>query len=253
MNGFEMHNIKHSSASQINKWATAPCAWIAEKLYGHRFKVGCAAIRGFLIEEAVVNILANDWDIQTAIDDALKNYDARNALNTESSLQKNRDAIEPIIRTSIEALKPYGKPEFTKGQNKQEAIELVCNGEGWSLPIIGYMDLYYPDHGLVIDLKTTLRMPSVMTPAHERQAAIYEKAIGNKGVRFLYVTPKKHGFLECADIEKRLSEIKTLLNRQEAFLRVSADKETLKNIVPVNTDTFYWSNALDIRREMYGI
>jgi len=49
-NGFEKHNIDHSSPSSINMWSNAPCAWAAKYLYGRKFKYGLAPKAGILVE-----------------------------------------------------------------------------------------------------------------------------------------------------------------------------------------------------------
>ena len=60
MSGFELHGIKHTSASQINKWMNDQSAWIVEKLYKFRFPYGYAAERGIKVENAVVNTLTGN-------------------------------------------------------------------------------------------------------------------------------------------------------------------------------------------------
>ena len=162
---------------------------------------------------------------------------------------KRRDAMPGMIVNALEALKPYGKPEFDK-DGRQKRIEITCKGEGWELPVMGYIDFHYPEHGLVIDLKTTMKMPSTMSVAHKRQAAIYSGAMGNQTVKFLYVTNKKSGILENEDIPGTLREIKSLLSRQERFLSLG-DKETLRKLVSVNYNTFYWNGMEHIRKELF--
>ena len=57
-NGFELHHLKHSSVSQINKWIEAPDAWIAHYLFGHRGAGSSAMWRGIFTEQALVGVLA---------------------------------------------------------------------------------------------------------------------------------------------------------------------------------------------------
>jgi len=130
-------------------------------------------------------------------------------------------------------------------------VELLCKGDGWELPIIGYTDLPFPKHGLVVDLKTTLKAPSEMSAAHNRQAAIYRQASGNSAVKFLYVTPKKCVWHECLDVKGTLGEVKEILNRQERFLSAGS-KEFLRDIVHFDPDSFYWNGSEENRRAIYG-
>jgi hypothetical protein len=104
--------------------------------------------------------------------------------------------------------------------------------------VIGFLDLVFPQHGVVIDLKTTGRMPSTMSAEHQLQRAIYQKAKGgNQSVKFLYVTPKKAAMLEDGDPTEILAQAKVQITRMEAFLR-TLDKETAKAIVPVQPNSF---------------
>ena len=250
MNGFEKHNLQHSSASSINQWADAPCSWIAKYLFNKKFSFSNAARAGVLAEEAVTNIIGRGWLEADAIKEATTQYNKACAFGASESDRKRGEAIPEMIRLAVAELKQYGTPEFDGG--KQKKIEVQCNGDGWSLPIIGYLDYDFPQHGLVIDLKTTLKLPSQMSNGHLRQQAIYQKAKGNYRVKFLYCTPKKSQVFDCGDTTNILGEIKTILNRQEAFLRLG-DAETLRRVIPVSQESYYWTGDAMIRKELYDL
>lgn len=250
MNGFERHNQNHTSPSSLNMWIDAPCAWVAKYLYGQKFAFGVAPQIGVLVEKVVANALIDRMSLDDAIAEAEKEFNKNNALNVSEKDRARVADIRSMSELAYEILKPYGKPDFNG--DDQHKIELKCKGDGWELPVIGYLDFYYPDQGLVIDLKTTLRMPSTMSDAHKRQQAIYSKSLGNCGVKFLYVTPKKAALLENENEGDTLAEIKAVLNRKERLLRMH-DAETLKDIVPVNLSSFYWNGAENIRKDLYGI
>jgi len=166
----------------------------------------------------------------------------------KAAIEKERSGIEPMATLAIEALKPYGKPKvMLTGQQK---VSVNCAGDGWKLPVIGFLDIEYPDQGLVIDLKTTLRMPSKMSAGHIRQRCVYARCKGNSVVQFLYVTPKKVALLEDGNVDEELAKIKAILNRTERFL-TAGDRDFLASIVPVNPNTFYWRDAGGIRSELF--
>ena len=254
MNGFEKHKLNHTSASQINMYANCAGAWCAKYLFGAKFTFGNAARAGVLVEDAIVNILARDMPIEDAISRAKGDYNKSIAIGAKPSDIKRGEAIEGMIRNAIEELKPLGKPDFAinkvTGIISQIAIELNCNGDGWRLPIIGYVDFIYPDLNLIVDLKTTMKMPSEMSVEHYRQGAIYKKATGFD-VRFLYVTGKKTAWHDIGEIDHTLSEIKSILNRQEKMLRL--DSVDIKEFVPVNKGSYYWSDDFEVAKELYGI
>ena len=224
MNGFQLHNQLHTSASSINSWAAAPDIWVAEKLFGVKQPGSAAMHRGNAVESALVNILAYGVDHEEAIRQAIETFNAKTALLGDPKADDERNAISAYVEQGVAALAEFGSPYF-EADGKQNRIELLCRGDGWELPVIGYTDLNYPVHGLIIDVKTTGRAPSEMSAEHNRQAAIYRKASGNAQVKFLYLTPKKAVWHECLDVDGTLAEIKQILTEQELFLRNTTREE----------------------------
>jgi len=254
MSGFEQHGIKHSSASAINMYCNAPCAWVARYLFNAKFSFANAARAGVLVEDAVVSVIAAGVDAEKAIKDAKKEYSKATALYASAADKRRGDAMEGMINLALEELAPYGDPEFDENLirgSQQKKIELTCNGDGWKLPIIGYLDFYFPKEGLVVDLKTTMAAPNRMSVEHIRQGSIYRQAMGNCGVKFLYVTGKKAVWHEIEEPKEVLEDIKTILNRQERLLRL--DKEKIKDIIPVSAGSYYWNGDERLRQEFYGI
>ena len=250
MSGFAKHNIDHLSASSINLWSNAPDVWVMQYLFGKRTAMGAAAWRGICTEDAVVETLMGGSE-KDAIAKALTKFDSRFPIGDEKTT-KERDMIEPMVQVAIEELMEFGKPEFPEegGQNK---ISITAKGDGWEIPVIGYLDLVFPQHGLVIDLKTTSRIPSTMSAEHQLQRAIYAKAKGgNHAVKFLYVSPKKASMLEDGEVADTLAKAKVQISRMEAFLRL-LDRDQARAIVPVQLNSFYWSGAEDLRKEFYGV
>jgi len=255
VSGFDLYNIQHTSASSVNTWQNAPDVWVAEKIFGHKVTVGAAAHRGNAVEAALVNILAHGVDKEQAVKDAISIYNTKTVMLGDKNTEQERDAISGCVDEGMKELAPLGKPYFAE-DGTQHKIELVCAGDGWKLPVIGYLDLVYPDKGLIVDLKTTLRAPSKMSPEHTRQAAIYRRAAGNSAVKFLYLTPNKAIWHECRDMAGTLAEGKGILNRQEYLLRKSGgEREELARLVHFNPNTFYWNGtgAGAIQAKMYGV
>jgi len=118
--------------------------------------------------------------------------------------------------------------------------------------VIGFLDLLYPEHGLVVDLKTTQRVPSVMSLEHQVQRAIYAKAKGNYAVKFLYVSDKKAAWLEDGDPDAVLARLKIEITRLENFLRLHSAQDAVLT-VPVNAGSFYWRGAEALLSEIFGL
>mgnify|MGYP000300705788 FL=1 len=246
-NGFQKHGIKHLSASSINLWTNAPDVWVAQYLFGKRGPMSSAAMRGICTEDAVVAVLQGK-NADGALDAALEKFDQTFPIGDEKTT-KERAMIQPCMELAIQELEQYGEPEFP--EEGQEKISITAKTDDYEIPVIGYLDLVFPKHGVVIDLKTTGRCPSVMSAEHQLQRAIYQKAKGNQIVKFLYVTPKKTNLLEDGDPSEILRKTKTQITRMERFLR-SGTRHDIAGVIPVNPSTFYWNGAEEIRQELYG-
>ena len=247
MNGFTKHSIKHLSASSINLWTNAPDVWVAQYLFGRRGPMSAAAMRGICTEDAVVAVLQGK-NADGALDAALEKFDQTFPIGDEKTT-KERAMIQPCMELAVQELEQYGEPEFP--EEGQEKISITAKTDDYEIPVIGYLDLCFPKHGVVIDLKTTGRCPSVMSAEHQLQRAIYQKAKGNQIVKFLYVTPKKTNLLEDGDPSEILRRTKTQITRMERFLR-SGTRHDIAGVIPVNPSTFYWNGAEEIRQELYG-
>ncbi len=254
MSSWSSHGIDHVSPSQINLMANEPAMWVMEYLLGRKVPRGARAVRGIAVEMAVVAALRHGKAEAAAIAEATRHYNKMTALQGDAHRDQERQVIGPMVRLALEQLIPLGPPDFPEG-HPQHRVELTCHGDEWTLPVIGYLDLVYPDRGLVVDLKTTHRMPSVMSREHQRQRCIYQRAMGNHGVRFLYVTGKKAEWREDGEVNDVLAEVKTILNRFERFLRLSKDPHILTSAVPVIPGSYYWNSpiALQARQEVFGL
>ena len=247
MNGFDKHGIKHLSPSSINLWTNAPDVWVAQYLFGKRGPMSAAAMRGICTEDAVVAVLQGK-NADGALDAALEKFDQTFPIGDEKTT-KERAMIQPCMELAVQELEQYGEPEFP--EEGQEKISITAKTDDYEIPVIGYLDLVFPKHGVVIDLKTTGRCPSVMSAEHQLQRAIYQKAKGNQIVKFLYVTPKKTNLLEDGDPSEILRRTKIQITRMERFLR-SGNARDVASVIPVNPNTFYWNGAEEIREELYG-
>lgn len=250
MTGFTKFGIDHLSASSINLWTNAPDVWVAKYLLGKGTPFGPAPLRGQAVEAAVVSALMGESE-EASMAKAYAMFDRRWFIGTEESTRE-RDLIKPMFDIAVSELRHLGAPEFESGVD-QEKITINANFGEWSISIWGFLDLVYPRHGLVVDLKTTTRIPSVMAPDHQVQRAIYHRAKGNHAVKFLYVSSKKALMLEDGEPAEVLGKAKNQIARLEAFLRACPDKHAAAEIVPVNPSSFYWRGAEALRHEIFGL
>lgn len=252
MNGFERHNIDHLSASSLNLWRNAPDVWVTRYLLDKRTPFGPAPERGKAVENAVVSVLRGD-DMGSAVKRAVEGFNnvfTFDAIDKLDAIEKERNLIAPMTEIAVAELEEYGEPSFDA--DNQHKISVTAKGDGWEIPVIGFLDLLYPEHGLVVDLKTTQRVPSAMSLEHQVQRAIYAKAKGNHAVKFLYVSDKKAAWLEDGDPDAVLARLKIEITRLECFLRLHSAQDAVLT-VPVNAGSFYWRGAETLLSEIYGL
>lgn len=239
MNAFERHGVDHLSASSINTWINAPSLWILEKLLKFRGNMGAAAHRGTATEAGVsAGLFDHALDHDACVAVAMPIYDRLTALSGDPKRDAERAVIPGMIRQGL-ALREHGVPQ-RPNQGDQHKVEIRL--EGVDVPVIGYLDWLYPNE--VLDLKTTLRVPSAMSETHLRQASIYKTAHMDRRVRFFYVSDKKaeKHTLTREQYDQAMRELTCAAMRLQRFLALSADAHELAAIVPHSSDSFYFND-----------
>jgi hypothetical protein len=254
---FERHGIAHLSASSLNLWAAQPALWIMERLLGRRTPPGIPAARGKAVEHGVHLGLTNPrLSIEECIEGAEREFIRQTALNTDPRREDERKKLAGWVRGAIEELRQYGAPD-----GYQEKIEIRLDDV--AVPLIGYIDWRFSDHGLIVDLKTTERFPSQIGDAHGRQGAAYASAHGNFGMRFAYAKPapgktdkRQVTVYEMSgdDVRRHLSALRAIALSLGRFLAVSNDARELAGLIVPDFDSFWWSDpsVRAVGRDVFG-
>jgi len=147
---------------------------------------------------------------------------------------ERRDASADIAWQFVKALRPLGKPLAYQPWSGVYLEELEHQ-------ISVKPDLVYP--GFSVDLKATLRLPSDPSPSHIRQQGLYSGE-RQEQARILYGTPKKTAWftLTRCDAVKGAMELLTAFEMIERWKRVCPDPNRAMRYMPLNTDSFYWSD-----------
>lgn len=252
MNGFAQHGLDHLSATSLNLYAAEPALWVVEKLLHRRAPVGCAAYRGIAAEHGVSLGL---FDPALSMEDcqaaALAEFDRLAALSADPNRGKEREAIPGIVATALAELRQYGPPTPPPEGQRQHRVEVTLPDV--PVPLIGYQDFVWGAHGIVLDLKTQLRLASEISPAHARQGAVYVAGT-NREMRFCYATPKKVAVYALQDPAAPLAVLREVALRLERFLRLSRDPQELAGLLCPDFESFWWSapEARALGREVYG-
>jgi hypothetical protein len=257
MNPFERHNITHLSPSAINHFVAAPAHFVMQRLLNLRAPTSAAAARGSAVENGVhLGLMNPAAALEQCIATAEAAFDRTMALNPDERRASERADIPGYVANALSELRAYGTPSAA-----QDRIETRLDDV--PVPVVGYIDWRFDDHGLIVDLKTTGRLPSFISDAHGRQGAVYVKAHGNYGMRFAYVKPvagKKDGRavvvyeMAADDVRRHLIALRQIALRLGRFLSLSSDPHELAGLLVPDFEHFWWNHpiARSHGRSVYG-
>ena len=245
--GLALHGIAHLSPSSINAYVAQPAAWVMERLLQRRAPVGSAAHRGTAVEAGIVmGLLDPAVAIADCVAHALTTFDQLAALSAGPSVAKERDGIPGMVAIAIPEMRQYGIP--------QTQLRVERQIDGMPAPLLGYLDLHWPEHGLTLDIKTTHRIPSEISTNHARQVALYVHGT-NHQARVAYCSPKRIAVYELTDTARPVADAVAIAQRMDRFLAISPDPRVLAALLVPDTDHYFYANPIAAahRREVYGL
>ncbi len=237
-NPFEVHDIQHLSPSSCNLFTNSIAMFVLEKCMKKRSKVGAAAYRGTAVEAGVVEGLLNGTSDEECAALAKAEFDKLTALSGDNRREKEAGAIGDMVKMGLTELRPYGKPTSTQGKIEYKV-------EGLMVPMIGFYDIEWANHGILTDLKTTHALPSKISTSHARQVALYCAARGNNlDARLTYVTPKKAATYHLENVDQHVQALGRIALTIQRFLSISNDPAELAALVVPEVDSFYFADPM---------
>lgn len=225
--------IARHSPSSLNLFSACPSMFVAERILGHKMPVGAAAHRGSAVEHGVALGLDDlEKPIAECVAAAEAEFRKLSGLNVDPRREKVEGGIADMVERALTELRPYGPPS-----GKQGFIE--WRPDGVALPIVGYYDFEWAEHGIVVDLKTTERLPSAIKQSHARQVALYTR--GNVEGRLAYVTPQKSAVYRLENVNEHRAALVRMAQACERFLALSEDPEFFVSVTCPDLESFYWS------------
>lgn len=242
MNAFERHGIDHLSASSVNLFIAQPALWCCSYLLKKRPPVGPAAHRGTAIEAGVeAGLFDPEMPVEECQKVALARFHSLTRLSADARIEKERDTIAPSVEVALAELRQYGIPDKPLEGQRQHKISYMVSGV--PVPVWGYLDFEWPQHGIIVDLKSTARVPSEISAPHARQGAIYAGPGGNRQVRFGYVSAKKITVYALENVGQHLASFVQAAQSIERLLSLSDDGEKLTRCFAPDLTSFYWGDA----------
>jgi hypothetical protein len=239
---------EHHSPSGLNLFVAEPAMFVLERVKGHKQLVGAPAHRGTAVEQGVTyGLLHPDKPIEVCCKRAAAHYDTLMALSPDPRRSKYRTGIDPMVKAATAELRRYGVPSGMQGF-------VEWRPDGLKLPIIGYYDYWWDQHGIVGDLKTTERMPSEIKQSHARQIAFYAGS-ENIDARILYVTPLRMQAYHLEEVGAHRTALLRIALTLERWLAMSDDPQFFVDMTVPNLDSFYWSDpaARQLAFEYWGV
>ncbi len=223
----------HHSPSKCNLFAAQPSMWVAEVILGHKQPSNLPMARGVAVEDGVTCGLKDlETPVKDCIDVALTKFDTLAVLSGDPRREKIRETVPDMVTAALAELRQYGTPTGTQGK-----IELKY--DGLTLPMLGFFDYEWQQHGILLDLKTTERMPSQIKIGHARQVAHYSG--GNQQARIAYVTPRKLEVYMLENVSEHRLALVEIAKRIEKFRSLSDDPQFFVDITAPDLDSFYWT------------
>lgn len=221
------------SPSKLNKFAASSAMFVLEELMGMKQVVGVPAHRGTAVEAGVAyGLLHPDADDKQCFKQANAAYDSLTAMTGDERRDKYRGNIPDMVVQALDELKPYGVPTKTQGAMTWHPNDL-------KYPIFGYYDFLWEDKGIVVDLKTTERMPSEIKIPHARQVSFY--CGDNMEGRLTYVTPKKCVTYGLENVREHKMALHSLAKRVESFLSKGTEPEDFIEFTAPDLEHYYWN------------
>lgn len=229
--------VARHSPSSLNLFCASPALFVLERLMGKRQGVGAAAHRGTAVEEGIVaGLMDLDRDVEDCVEVATVKYRTLIALCGDPKVETIGRDVPAMVRLGLEELRPYGRPTSTQGF-------VSWHPEGLQSPIVGYYDFAWEEAGVVVDLKTTGKMPSEVKLAHARQVSLYAAAISdNVDPRLTYITPAKRCTYRLENVRAHRDALYRIAQTVERFLALSDDPEFFRGIVAPDLESFYWGS-----------
>lgn len=268
MNVFQRHNIDHLSASSLNAARSSLAYWLVHYRAGVKEPSNLSMIAGQTSEDAVSMALFDPTiPVEKCVELAKSEYLRKTAIGNfdpedrQSKLEDiigraaegRKKAFDGFVKNAITALRPYGTPTVPEQGSKQHRIEIML--EGIPVPVIGFKDFVFDNHGLDVDLKTTGRMPEDMSQEHQLQAAIYRKASGNRSQRFCYATKSDCKVLELTAEagEVQIAAATSIAHTLMRFLSISGDWRELAALTIPDYSNFRWGQRTrEFGRQIFG-
>ena len=223
------------SASKGNDWYNNPSLWIYRNLLGVKTETNARMGMGNSAEFGCalgLFLKRSDADIvKYSTDHMVKQFDGEWFDET--------DKVSGIALNLHNAIKEhfpdFGVPHLFQ-RYRRHNLDILDH------PITTVTDFEWEN--MIVDTKATLAVPSKPREDHVRQQSLYSVLIG-KPATLVYASHKKSAVFELDEetIMKNYETMVSSFTSLEVFMRTVPNIKTFKQMIPLNTDGFKWSEV----------
>jgi hypothetical protein len=258
---FKAYGIQHLSPSTCNLFIGSPAAFVLDKCLKRKGRVGAAAHRGTAVECGVVHGLETGASDEECIQVAKDEFWRLTVLSADPALDKEALAVPEMVKVGLAELRGYGKPTATQGKIEHRF-------ESIAVPFIGYFDVEWSNHNILVDLKTTHALPSKISTNHARQVSLYaiargceasaklaERSSNEIDPRVTYITPKKSATYRVENVSEHVKSLERIGLAIQRFLSLSEDPMELAKYVMPDVESFYFKDTMTRQAvfEIWGV
>jgi hypothetical protein len=239
------------SPSQINTFLNCPAYWASTRLAGIYIPAGPAAARGSAIEAGLVAGMLSEagMGVDAMVEVAHAHFDsehARAALNLGNDpVAQQRAQIAPAVANAWPVLTQYGKVSVPDDTRNQWEVVAAMPGD-LGIHMRGFTDFVFPDAGVIVDLKTTSRVPSQISIAHQRQMAFYAMACPGYAIDVMYASPAQVRVFRMTpeQVQRGWRQCVATVQCMQRLLATADTIEQLCGMLIPNLDSIVWRGDL---------
>ena len=237
------------SPSQVNSYLSCPAYWASTRLSGVYIPAGPAAARGNAIEAGLVAGCLTGLDVSAMVDIAHAAFDSEHsvaALNLGNDpVAQQRAQIAPAIANAWTVLQQYGKVSVPDDHRNQWEVIAPMPGD-LGITLRGFTDFVFPAAGVIVDLKTTSRVPNQISAQHQRQMAFYAMACPGYAIDVVYASPAAVRVFRMTpeQVQRGWRQCVGTVQRMDRLLSCANSVQDLCDMLTPNVDSIVWRGDL---------
>jgi len=257
----EEHGLLPLSPSHINRFITEKPIWLLRKFYGMTSPYNLNMLRGHIVEEQVeIALKEGKTPAKETVVQHYQNKAKQSNLQKDEKYESLQVGLHDIVAGTVDQLNDFGTLISAQDWLKFN-FKVEIDSDVYDIPFTGRTDFHMETkegERVIVDLKTTAQLKSFVPWSTRLQQVLYARAT-NFRTSLLYVgygkrDGFKHKWHDVDNDPRILSIVQQTIVSMEKLLRITDDKELLKQLIVPNPDDWSWNDpvAYRMRKEVWG-